>query len=102
MNRPLVEWKGYRFDPARIRVDHPLVESVRKAYRDIRKVDPHIEGKTYSSDMRFFCNLGLTPAMIFWPGEVKQAHSVDESVEIKNLELVTKIITLTIIRFCGI
>ena len=100
-NRPSVEWRGYRFDPASIRLDHPIIESVRTAYRDICKTDPRVEGKTYSSDMRFFCNLGGTPAMIFGPGEVRQAHSVDENIKIENLELASKVIILTIIRYCG-
>ena len=98
---PVVEWRGYRFDPASIPVDHPIMETVKTAYRDVAGNYPRVEGMTYSSDMRLLVNVGGIPTMIFGPGDIRDAHAADESVAIADLERVTKTLALTIVRWCS-
>ena len=99
--QPRVEWNGYRFDPAKIPADHPIMKTVEAAYRDIAGYAPKVEGKTYSSDMRLLINLGSTPTMIFGPGELREAHSANESVSIENLKVAAKTYALSIVRWCN-
>jgi acetylornithine deacetylase len=98
---PRVDWNGYRFDPAKIPADHPIMETVKAAYRDVAGSLPRVEGRTYSSDMRLLVNLGATPTMIFGPGELREAHSANESVSVENLEKAAKTYVLSILRWCN-
>ena len=100
-HQPKVDWNGYHFDPAKIPADHPIMETVKAAYRDASGSAPKVEGKTYSSDMRLLVNLGDTPTMIFGPGELRQAHTVNESVSVKSLEAAAKTYALAILRWCN-
>ncbi len=101
VHQPRVDWNGYRFDPAKIPADHAIMETVKAAYMDVTGSIPKIEGKTYSSDMRLLVNLGATPTMIFGPGELREAHSANESVSVENLEKAAKTYALAILRWCN-
>jgi acetylornithine deacetylase len=100
-HQPRVDWNGYRFDPAKIPADHPIMETVKAAYRDVSGHAPKVEGKTYSSDMRLLVNLGSTPTMIFGPGELREAHTANESVSVESLEAAAKTYALAILRWCN-
>jgi len=100
-NLPRVEWSGYQFDPATIAVDHPIVETVGGAFRDVTSGAPVFEGMTYASDMRHLINTGNTPTVLFGPGDVRNAHAPDEHVEISELITVAKTLAITALRFCG-
>ncbi len=100
-HQPKVDWNGYRFDPARIPSDHPVMDTVKAAYRDVSGTVPKVEGRTYSSDMRLLINLGATPTMIFGPGELRQAHTANESVSVASLEAAAKTYALAILRWCN-
>ncbi len=98
---PRVEWRGYQFEPSSIPQDHPIMETVRGAYGDATGRAPITSGMTYASDMRHLVNVGGTPTMIFGPGDVRNAHCPDEYVEVEDLIAATRILALTILRFCG-
>jgi acetylornithine deacetylase len=100
-HQPRVDWNGYRFDPAKIPADHPIMETIKAAYRDLSGHAPKVEGKTYSSDMRLLVNIGKTPTMIFGPGELREAHTANESVSIESLEAAAKTYALAILRWCN-
>lgn len=100
-NPPIVEWKWYRSDPSSIPVNHPIVETLKTAYRDVTGTLPRVEGKTYSSDMRLLIKVGGIPTMIFGPGDIVQAHAADEFVAVSELEKATKTLALTVLRFSG-
>jgi len=77
------------------------METVKTAFKDVTGTLPIVEGKTYSSDMRLLINLSGTPTMIFGPGELRQAHSANESVSVENLEIAAKTLALSILRWCN-
>jgi acetylornithine deacetylase len=100
-HQPKVDWNGYHFDPAKIPANHPIMETVKAAYSDVSGYPPKVEGKTYSSDMRLLVNLGNTSTMIFGPGELRQAHTANESVSVESLEAAAKTYALAILRWCN-
>jgi acetylornithine deacetylase len=55
----------------------------------------------YGADMHLLVHQGHTPTLIFGPGDVRDAHAPDEHVEIAELETCTRMLVLTIMRFCG-
>jgi acetylornithine deacetylase len=77
------------------------METVKAAHSDVSGHAPKVEGKTYSSDMRLLINLGNTPTMIFGPGELRQAHTANESVSIESLATAAKTYALAILRWCN-
>ncbi len=99
---PVVDWSGgYRFDAAKIPADHPIMEAMKGAYRDIAGSLPRVEGRTYSSDMRFLVNILGIPTMIFGPGDIREAHAANESISVADMETAAKTMILAILRWCG-
>ena len=98
---PLVEWWGGQFDPARIPVDHPLVETVTGAFEDAAGRPTRVEGMTYGADMRLLVNVGDTPTVLFGPGDVRASHRPDEYVPVDDLVAVVRTLALAALRFCG-
>jgi acetylornithine deacetylase len=74
--------------------------TVSAACREVTGAAP-LQGMPYGADMRLLVNEGRTPAILFGPGDVRRAHAPDESVPIPELVAATKVLALTILRFCG-
>jgi acetylornithine deacetylase len=96
-----VEWVGYSFASSMIPVDHPIVQEIGLAYRDITGKEPVHEGMTYASDVRHLIKVAETPTTVFGPGDVRVAHGANEYVPIDQLETMVKTLALTIMRFIG-
>jgi len=101
INRPKVEWAGYSFAPSSVEPGHPIVEAVAGAYRDAVGGEPVYEGMTYASDARLLIDVGGTPTIVFGPGDVRDAHSANESVSLEDLDRTVRTLALTILRFLG-
>jgi len=100
-HRPKVEWAGYSFASSMVSVDHPIVQAIGEAYRDVTGKEPMHEGMTYASDVRHLIKVAETPTTVFGPGDVRVAHGANEYVPIDELETVVKTLALTIMRFVG-
>jgi acetylornithine deacetylase len=98
---PVVEWWGGQFEPARIPVDHPLVETVTGAFQDVAGAAARVEGMTYGADMRLLVNEGGIPTVLFGPGDVRASHRPDEYVPVEELTTAVRTLALTALRFCG-
>lgn len=98
---PLVEWWGGQFEPARIAIEHPLVETVASALGDATGTQARVEGMTYGADMRLLVNVGDTPTVLFGPGDVRNSHREDEYVLVEELVAAARTLALTALRFCG-
>jgi acetylornithine deacetylase len=55
---------------------------------------------TYGSDLRLFTNYARVPAVLYGPGDVVNAHTVDEFIEIDEVLTATKVLALTIDTWC--
>ena len=100
-NKPTVDWVGYSFASSKIPVNHPIVETIGNAFREVTYSTATIEGMTYASDVRHLINVGKTPTMVFGPGDIRVAHGPNEYVPLKDLEITVKTLALTILRFVG-
>lgn len=98
---PKIEWVGYSFASSKISVDHPIVQELGKAFKDLTGEAPVYEGMTYASDVRHLIKVGKTPTTVFGPGDVRVAHGANEYVPLDQLEIMTKTLALTIMRFLG-
>lgn len=97
---PVLEWWGGQFMPAATDRDHAVVTTVEGAHRVVTAVDADVRGMPYGADMRLLANEGGTPTVLYGPGDVRSAHAPDEHVEIAELETATKVLALSIVRFC--
>lgn len=96
-----VEWFGGQFSSGGIAGDHPLVGLVRGAHHHLHGNEPDLHGAPYGSDLRLLTEVGHIPALHYGPGEIRLAHSPDESIDIASLTAATRTLDLSILRFCG-
>jgi acetylornithine deacetylase len=73
------EGSGYE-----IPLQHPLVEQFSSRFQHVFQKAPIIRGCEYGSDARLLANYGQTPTIVFGPGSIEQAHSINEFVEVSQ------------------
>jgi len=100
-NPPEVRFTGYCGDPAEISPEHPIVNSVSRIFALVTGREPKITGRQGAADTRYLIKYGNTPTVIFGPGLTEQMHATNEWVDIDNLITATKVLSLTIMDWCG-
>ena len=100
-NPPSVEWFEGQFEPAQTTLDSEIVSTLKKFHSDVHGGNPEIHGVPYGSDLRFFTNNAKMPAVLYGPGDVRVAHSLNEFVPIREMISVAKVVALTIVEWCG-
>jgi acetylornithine deacetylase len=95
---PLVEWSA-GVPTAEVPGGHPLVEVLRSASRDVGR-DGRLASRTTWYDGVTFTRAGI-PTVACGPGEIAQAHSVDEFVPVDELVRAAQCLALAAVRFCG-
>jgi acetylornithine deacetylase len=98
---PILEWWGAQFEPASIEVDHPIVTTLAAAHLSATRRPAVVRGMPYGADMRLLVNEGNVPTVLYGPGDIRRAHAPDEFIEISDLEVATRALVLTILRYCG-
>ena len=101
-NPPSVTWWGSRFYPAATDPDAAIVASTTAAATVADGRPPKIKGMPYGCDMGLTVGLGGLPTVVFGPGDIRDAHTVDESVAIDELGRAARALALTILRTCGV
>jgi acetylornithine deacetylase/succinyl-diaminopimelate desuccinylase-like protein len=83
--------------PLDIPVDSPIVKSVTRAHEIVLSAEGTVSAFFGSTDAP---NLGF-PILVFGPGAIGQAHSINEYVEIEDLVNATKIYLWTALDLLG-
>ena len=91
-----VEWFEGQFEPAETAVESSLIAKLREAHTNVFGQPPTICGVSYGSDLRFFTNDAKIPAVLYGPGDVALAHTVDEHIAMDEVIQVAKVLALTI------
>lgn len=99
---PTIEWFGGRWQPGNVELDHPLLNTVSKAFYEVRKTNAIIEASPWGTDGGILTNIGNTPTIIFGPGTTEVAHDANEYIVLDHLFVATEIIALSIMEWCGI
>ena len=100
-NPPEVRFVGYCGDPAEISPEHPIVKAVSEKFTVVTGEKPQITGRQGAADTRYLIKYGNTPTVIFGPGLTEQMHATNEWVDVNYLIDATKILSLTIMDWCG-
>ena len=100
-NQPVIEWYEGLFEPADTPIDSELVTTLSAAHREMLGRAVEYEAVTYGSDMRIFNLYGKIPTVLYGPGDVSLAHTVNEHIEIDLVLEAVCSITLMLINWCG-
>ena len=101
-NRPLVTWPGGQFASGSTDTDHPLVEDLRVAASAAGAVRPTLGAGVYGSDLRLYTGIGGIPTVHYGPGEMADAHTPLEKVDLGQLVQVTRSLIVLTLRRCGV
>lgn len=102
LHKPEIEWWGGRFESAVVDPQVGIAAAVQESHLAVTETEPIVTGVPYGSDMGLLVNHGSTPAVLYGPGDVRDAHGPDECVPINEVLTATRTLALTAIRFCGI
>ena len=73
--------------PLDVPLDSPIVRAARQAFETVTGAPPKIDAFSAATDAP---NLGF-PTVIFGPGSLAQAHTLDEYVEIEEVKIATRV-----------
>jgi acetylornithine deacetylase len=98
---PELEWFEGQFESGQTPQDSPIVQTIAKGHAKTFGRAPVVQGVTYGSDLRLFTNHGDTPAVLYGPGNIFHAHTVDEHVELEEVVAATKVLAYIVTQWCG-
>lgn len=102
---PKFNWykHGPRSVPAELPSTHPIVQALLTGYKKASGSQPEISGFISPADWQSLNTAEpVTPSVGFGPGDVRQAHTIDEYVPIDQVIECTRALAMTIIDWCGV
>ncbi len=98
---PEIEWEigGLRFPPVSTPEDHPLVQSMLAARKQLGHT-PELGGYIAVSDAAHYAGAGVD-CVIFGPSG-DGYHATDEHVEVESLINCSKVIAAAVLEWCGV
>jgi len=91
----LAFWEPSEVDPSAL-----IVTAARAATENILGRRPEIAGMTGSTDARFLIQAGV-PTLLFGPGQLREAHTANESIAIEDLKEGALAYAATFCEFLG-
>ncbi|MBI3477170.1 MAG: ArgE/DapE family deacylase [Acidobacteria bacterium] len=101
MHPPQLEWFEGQFESGQTPLTDPIVESLQQCHAEVLGKPTVLQGVTYGSDLRLFTNHGHVPAVLYGPGNIEQAHTVDEWVDLQEVFSAAKVLATIITQWCG-
>jgi acetylornithine deacetylase len=96
---PSFDW-SVDLPPWEVDTNHPIVQTILESAAK-STVQTKVAGLPSWIDAAFLTIYGNTPSISFGPGNPLKAHTVDECVEIDDVIKATKVMALTIAKWCG-
>src|SRR5260370_37850301 len=95
---PQLEWYGGQFDAVEVDPDLPAFAALRAAHAQEFDVPPELVGAPYGSDMRLLVHEAETPAILYGPGDIRQAHATDEWIAVDEIVQAARVVTVAAAR----
>jgi len=99
--KSMLEDRGEVFPSLELNRDHEGLKLLEDLHCSVVGVPPRVDMSPTVTDAGWLAEAGI-PTVIYGPGELGQAHAVDESISVENLLSYTKIILQFIIKWCNI
>jgi acetylornithine deacetylase len=96
---PELDWFGGQFDAVEVDPDLPAFAALRSAHTDEFGVTPELDGAPYGSDMRLLVHEAETPAILYGPGDIHQAHATDEWIAVDEIVQAARVVTAAVARY---
>ncbi len=101
-NMPDIEWYEGLFEPSAIDTESELIQYLAESHREALGSIAEFEAVTYGSDMRIFNIYGGIPTVLYGPGDVSLAHTVNECADVDEIAESVCAVALMLIKWCGI
>ncbi|MEN8114243.1 MAG: ArgE/DapE family deacylase [Actinomycetota bacterium] len=98
---PAIERTGAAFGSSRIDPEHPLVKTVQAAATTVFGETPATIGVPYGCDMALWTREGSAATLVYGPGDVSNAHAVDECVSLRETTDVASVLVDVVHRILG-
>jgi acetylornithine deacetylase len=99
--KSLVKEKGEVFPGFEVEKDHPGVQTIAAAHEAVTGEKPGISMSPSVGDAGWLNRAGI-PCVYYGPGgDLRQAHAVNEYVELEEVFKATKVLALTLLDWCG-
>jgi acetylornithine deacetylase/succinyl-diaminopimelate desuccinylase family protein len=98
--RSMIEERGEIFPSLELDIRHSALQKLSEAYVTQLQSPPVVDMSTTVTDAGWFAHVGI-PAVIFGPGELSQAHSVDESIDPDELVRFAQVMARFIADWCN-
>jgi len=79
----------------------PIVRSMCQAHEKATGKEAALTITPYAGDGMYLYRSGI-PSVTFGPGDIRDAHFGEESVELSQVVTATKVLALTVIDYCGV
>jgi acetylornithine deacetylase len=107
-NPPKFKWggvsmtrdEGETFPSYEVDLNHEGVKTLMESHKAVTGVPPEIAVWPSVSDAGWLSWAGI-PTVNYGPGSLKQAHVVDEYIKLEDVYKATKILALTLLKWCG-
>jgi acetylornithine deacetylase len=96
---PQLEWYGGQFDAVEVDPDLPAFAALQAAHAEEFGVESEREGAPYGSDVRLLVHESETPAILYGPGDIKQAHSTNEWIAVDQIVQAARVVTAAAARY---
>jgi acetylornithine deacetylase len=98
---PSLEWFEGQFESGETSQESPIVRAIAEGHEQVFGKSPVVQGVTYGSDLRLFTNHGGIPAVLYGPGSIFDAHTVNEHVDLEEVVDATKVLACIVSSWCG-
>jgi len=98
--KSMLEDRGEIFPSLELNRDHEGLKLLENLHCSVVGVPPRVDMSPTVTDAGWLAEAGI-PTVIYGPGELGQAHAVDESISVENLLSYTKIILEFVIKWCN-
>jgi len=107
-NPPKFKWggvsmtrdEGETFPSYEVDLNHEGVKTLMESHKAVTGVPPEIAVWPSVSDAGWLSWAGI-PTVNYGPGSLEQAHVVDEYIKLEDVYKATKILALTLLKWCG-
>jgi acetylornithine deacetylase len=96
---PQVEWYGGQFDAVEVDPQLPAFVALQAAHAEVFGVAPELDGAPYGSDMRLLVHEADTPAVLYGPGDIRQAHATDEWIAVDEIVQAARVVSAAAARY---
>jgi len=98
--RSMIEERGEIFPSLELDLTHPALAKLSAAYEKQMQRPPTVDMSATVTDAGWFAHAGI-PAVLFGPGQLSQAHAVNESIDPVELVRFAQIMARFIADWCN-